>query len=48
MDIGSLVNSLFTSSGPGGIIIFSVITTAALVYFWLTRWIILGNEEDED
>lgn len=48
MDIGALIGNLLTSSGPGGIIVLLTIGAAATIYFWLTRWILLGNQEDED
>lgn len=46
MDIAKLIDSLFTSAGPGGVVVILVIGTAATVYFMLTRWIVQGGEDD--
>ncbi|MDH3943411.1 MAG: hypothetical protein OEV06_04895 [Anaerolineae bacterium] len=47
MSIGEWISAFFTVSGPGGIVVLFVIGLAALVYFWLTRWIITGGEEQK-
>lgn len=46
MEIGKLIASLFTSAGPGGVVVILVIGVASAVYFWLTRWIVQGGEDD--
>ena len=46
MSISEILGALFTSDGPGGIIVIFVVGLAALVYFWITRWIIQGEEYD--
>ena len=46
MTIGQLVALFFDTSGPGGVIIVSVLLGACLVYWRLTRWIIAGGAAD--
>ena len=48
MQIGEWIGSLFTSAGPGGVIVVMVIGLAATVYFLLTRWILRGGEQAEE
>jgi hypothetical protein len=48
MDIGELITYIFTGHGPGGVIVMIVVGLAAGIYFWLTRWILKGGEEDSD
>jgi hypothetical protein len=51
MHITELISAFFTSSGPGGVVILTVVSLAAGIYFWLTRWILRGGEpgrEEED
>ncbi|MDH5507040.1 MAG: hypothetical protein OEZ02_07440 [Anaerolineae bacterium] len=48
MQIGTIISSLITSAGPGGIVVLSVIALAATVYYNLTRWILKGGEEKSD
>lgn len=44
MPIGERIASLFTSAGPGGVVVIMVIFLAATVYTLLTRWILKGGE----
>ena len=44
MSIGELVAAFFTSPGPGGIVVIVVIILAAVIYTYLTRWILLGGK----
>lgn len=46
MSITELLAALFTSSGPGGVVVIVVIGLAAIIYFWLTRWILQGGKEE--
>ena len=48
MHIGEWIASLFTSAGPGGVIVIMTIGSAATVYFLLTRWILRGGEPVEE
>lgn len=45
MSIGEFIADLFTTPGPGGVVVLVVVTLAATVYFRLTRWILQGGEE---
>lgn len=45
MPIPELVNNFFTKSGPGGIVVISVIVFAAVVYYMITRWILNDDIE---
>ena len=47
MHIGELISVFFTSDGPGGVVVITVVSLAAGIYFWLIRWILRGNEPDE-
>jgi hypothetical protein len=44
MEIGALIREFFLAPGPGGLVVVSVIVSACLVYFLLTRWI-LGEKK---
>jgi hypothetical protein len=44
MEIGNLVALFFDTSGPGGVVIVVVLTSACLIYWRLTRWIIAGGK----
>ena len=48
MTISELIGDFFNSSGPGGIVVVSVILTAATIYYLLTRWILDGGKEEQD
>ncbi len=48
MEIIETIGAIFTSPGPGGVIVFFVISLAATVYFFLTRWIINAGQEKSD
>ncbi len=37
----------FTTPGIGGIIVAIVLSSAAAIYFGLTRWILRGGEEEK-
>ena len=43
-----MITEFFTSPGPGGMVVVFVMVLAATVYFLLTRWIILGGEDDNE
>jgi len=45
MSIGYL---FVNTPGIGGIVATVVIGTAAVIYFFLTRWIINGNKKEEE
>jgi len=45
--IGELISAFFTSSGPGGVVVITVVGLAAGIYFWLIRWILRGSEPEE-
>jgi hypothetical protein len=40
------VSQIFTTPGVGGIIVVIVLSSAAIVYLGLTRWILRGGRED--
>ena len=44
MNIGQLISSFFTTPGPGGIVILAVVTIAAVIYYFLIRWIMAGGQ----
>jgi hypothetical protein len=46
--MGNLISTLFTSPGPGGVIVIIVIILAAILYSWLTSWILRGGETAEE
>lgn len=48
MAIGERIAYLLTSAGPGGVIVVTVILTAATVYTLLTRWILKGGEAADE
>ncbi len=48
MHITELISAFFTSSGPGGVVIITVVGLAAGIYTWLTRWILRGGEPDKE
>lgn len=48
MTISELIGNFFNSSGPGGIVVISVMITAATVYYLLTRWILDGGKEEQE
>ena len=48
MSIGEAIRAFFTSAGPGGMVVITVIGLAATVYFLLTRWILRGGEQHEE
>ena len=48
MSIAELIGSFFTAPGPGGLVVIFVICLAAVVYTWLTRWIVRGGEEENE
>jgi hypothetical protein len=47
MEIVNLIRAFFTSPGPGGGVVLSVLFLACTVYFLLTRWILAGGEGEE-
>jgi len=48
MDIINTIGAIITSPGPGGVIVIFVISLAATVYFFLTRWVINAGQEKSD
>jgi hypothetical protein len=46
MDIGNLVALFFNTPGPGGVVIVVVLSSACLVYWRLTRWILAGGSKE--
>jgi hypothetical protein len=48
MRITELISAFFTSSGPGGVVIITVVSLAAGIYFSLIRWILIGGEHDKE
>lgn len=48
MRINELISAFFTSAGPGGVVVITVIGLAASIYILLTRWILRGGEPDEE
>lgn len=48
MRIAELISAFFTSSGPGGVVIITVVSLAAGIYIWLTRWILRGGEPGKE
>ncbi|MDP1714367.1 MAG: hypothetical protein Q8L41_06425 [Anaerolineales bacterium] len=48
MSIQQIGYAFVNTPGIGGIVAISVITTAAVIYFFLTRWILYGNKEEEE
>ena len=47
MNIGQMVLAFFTTPGPGGMVVLSVVTVAAVVYFFLIRWIMAGGQAEK-
>jgi hypothetical protein len=47
MDIGQLVHTFFDTAGPGGLVVVTVLTTALITYYRLTRWILAGRDHKE-
>ena len=45
MNLGNLASAFVTTPGVGGIEITVIVTTAAIVYFFLIRWIMAGGSE---
>ena len=43
-----LISAFFRSPGPGGIVVVLVIVLASSTYFYLTRWILKGGEDEDD
>lgn len=48
MDIGNLISDFFTTPGPGGVVVVTVIFLAGAIYVSLTRWILRGGETKDD
>ena len=48
MRITELISAFFTSSGPGGVVIITVVGLAAGIYFSLIRWILRGGEPEKE
>jgi hypothetical protein len=48
MDIGNLIFSFYDTSGVGGAMILIVFTSACLIYFFLTRWILAGGRKGKE
>lgn len=48
MQITELISAFFTSSGPGGVVIITVVGLAAGIYFFLIRWILHGSGPDKE
>ena len=48
MQITRLISAFFTSDGPGGVVIISVVGLAAGIYFLLVRWILLGSRPKKE
>ncbi|MFQ5419404.1 MAG: hypothetical protein ACE5FD_16720 [Anaerolineae bacterium] len=48
MSFGELAYALVNTAGIGGIIVISVIAIALVVYFFLTRWVIQGEQEESE
>ncbi|MEI6291778.1 MAG: hypothetical protein WCP19_15260 [Chloroflexota bacterium] len=44
MQLTQMALWFITTPGPGGVVVISIVTIAALVYFFLVRWIIRGGE----
>lgn len=47
MTIGEIISAFFTSSGPGGVVVISVVVIATAVFFQLTRWILAGGKDND-
>lgn len=47
MTVSEVISKLFTSSGPGGVVVMAVISVAAVIYFQLTRWILDGGKDED-
>lgn len=47
MDIGGLVSAFFSDAGPGGVVVLLVIGGACTTYFFLTRWIVTADKDNE-
>jgi len=45
MSIGEVVFTFFNTPGIGGVAVFTVFSTAVVIYITLTRWILKGGEE---
>ena len=43
-----MIETFFTSTGPGGMVVLIVIGLAATIYTLLTRWIIMGSKKDQE
>lgn len=48
MDIGNLLHTLINTPGIGGVIVTIVFTFALTLYIVLTRWILKGEEEEDN
>jgi len=48
MSFGEVAHAFVNTAGIGGIIVISVITIALVVYFFVTRWVIEGGQEESE
>ena len=48
MNVGELITAFFTVPGPGGVVVITVIGGAALTYTLLTRWILRGDQDEDN
>jgi hypothetical protein len=46
MAVGEILGKIFTTPGIGGIIVATVMLSAAAIYVGLTRWILQGGREE--
>ena len=46
MSLGQLAYAFVNTHGIGGLVAIGVITTAAIIYFLLTRWILKGDKAE--
>ncbi len=44
MNISGMALSFFTSDGPGGMTVITVVVVATIIYFFLIRYIIRGGQ----
>ena len=45
MSFGQLAYAFVNTPGIGGLVAIGVITTAAIIYFLLARWILKGDKQ---
>ena len=47
MDIGAVVHAFFDNAGPGGVFALLVVGAACAIYYFLTRWIVSAETQEE-